>query len=628
MAKIQSNSVANLKLKFYRNFAFSKQTGLLTEPGKQVKELNGIQLYHSFLAGAQRIFEHQKLLNKINVFPVADADTGTNLASTMRSIMDAIIPTGNPKQTAVALADAALVGARGNSGIIFAQFLYGFSNEIEATESLTVSSFAESVKKAVAYAYDAIANPVEGTILTVIKDWADYIYSLKDTIDDFTRLLVEAYKKALESLAGTTVKLEALARSHVVDAGAKGFVFWLEGFMDFFTLGPEKSMRKVETIIEEAAEEVEMPHDVINFRFCTEALISGDNLDKNRIRDFITHGGDSLVVAGNPKKMRVHIHTDYPAEIFSQLQRFGSITYQKVDDMVMQNEIQFNRKQAIALVTDSTCDLPKEWIDRYQIHVVPLTVHFGDTYFLDRLTIQPPQFYTMQERMDVNASSAQPAVKEFQNKYEYLSTHYDSVIAMHISQALSGTWSGSDKAAREVAGHTGKAIHVENSNNLTGGLGLLVIRSARALEEGVTHEELVRKITEWKDKLVVRVNVVTLKYIIRSGRVSPFKGFIARLLNLKPCIEVTTEGKAELFSRSLTEKGSRRKVIRDIARQIKGRKVWEYVITHAVNPDAAIWYEAEMVKLTGKKPLFVDHASPALAANTGPGIACVAVMLE
>ncbi len=600
----------------------------MTETVQKIKELDGKQLYFSFLAGAQRIFEQQKLLNKINVFPVADADTGTNLASTMRSIMDAIIPTDNLKQTAVALADAALIGARGNSGIIFAQFLYGFSNEINPDEALTVKSFAESVKKAVAYAYDAIANPVEGTMLTVIKDWAEYIYILKDTFDDFTRLLVEAYIRALESLASTTGKLEVLARAHVVDAGAKGFVFWLEGFRDFFTMGAEKAMRRQVPVAGEADEAIEMPHDEINFRFCTEALISGTDMDKHKIRNFIQHCGDSLVVAGSPQKIRVHIHTDFPAEVFSQLQQFGSITYQKVDDMVMQNEIQFNRKFNVALVTDSSCDLPKDLIDQFQIHVVPLSVHFGETYFLDRLTINPPQFYAMQEKSDVNASSAQPASKEFQNKFEYLSTHYDSIVGIHLSQALSGTYSSSEKGSKDVITRTGKQINIINSGTLTGGLGLLVYRAAKALEEGVSHDELLKLIEEWKTKSIVRVSITTLKYIVRSGRVSPFKSFVAKMLDLKPVIAIDDEGKASLFSKSFSEKGSMKKVMQSITRHTKGKKVWEYAITHANNPATAQWYATQMELLTGKKPLFIDHASPALVANTGPGVGCVSLMLE
>ncbi len=600
----------------------------MTNTAPKIKELDGKQLYYSFLAGAQRIFEHQTLLNKINVFPVADADTGTNLASTMRSIMDAIIPTENFKQTAVALADAALIGARGNSGIIFAQFLYGFSNEINPDKALTVQSFAESVKRAVAYAYDAIANPVEGTILTVIKDWAEYIYLLKDTFDDFTRLMVEAYGKALESLAATTGKLEVLARAHVVDAGAKGFVFWLEGIMDFFTMGAEKAMRRPPEGTSAADEIVEMPHDVIHFRFCAEAMLSGDQMDKHKIRNIVQHCGDSLVVAGSMQKVRVHIHTDFPAEVYSLLQQFGNITYQKVDDMVMQNEIQFNRKFNIALVTDSSCDLPKELIDKYQIHVVPLSVHFGETYFLDRLTINPPQFYAMQEKSDTNASSAQPASKEFQNKFEYLATHYNSIIGIHLSQALSGTWSSSEKGSRDVVARTGKKIDVVNSNTLTAGLGLIVLRASRELENGATHEELVNRMEEWKTKSLVRVSVTTLKYIVRSGRVSPLKSFVAKMLDLKPIIAVDREGKASLFSKSFSEKASMKKVMKNIAKVTSGKKVWEYAITHANNIPAAQWYAREMETLTGKKPLFIDHASPALAANTGPGIACVSLMLE
>ncbi|MDD4602785.1 MAG: DegV family protein [Bacteroidales bacterium] len=600
----------------------------MTEIVEKIKEIDGKQLYYSFLAGAQRIFDQQKLLNKINVFPVADADTGTNLASTMRSIMDAIIPTDNLKQTAAALADAALNGARGNSGIIFAQFLYGFSNEIKTDRAMDIPSFAESMKKAVSYAYDAIANPIEGTILTVIKEWADYVYLLKDRFDDFIKLLVEAYNKALESLAGTTKKLEALARAHVVDAGAKGFVYWLEGIKDFFTLGAEKSMIKGLAETATTEESVVMPHDVITFRFCTEALISGNQLDKHKIRNFIQHCGDSLVVAGTSQKVRVHIHTDFPAEVFSQLQQFGSITYQKVDDMVMQNEIQFNRKSDIALVTDSTSDLPKEMIDQYQIHVVPLSLHFGDSYFLDRLTINPPQFYSMIEKSEKNASSSQPASKEFQNKFEYLTTHYNSIIGIHLSHGLSGTYSSSDRGSKDVIQHSGKRIDVINSRNVSGGLGLILLRVARAVEAGISHEKIMEKMDEWVNKSMIRVSVTTLKYIVRTGRLNPLKSFVGRMLDLNPVITMDAEGKAVMLRKSFSEMGSMKKIIRDIAGIAEKQPIWEYSITHANNPATAKWYAVEMEKITGKKPAFIDHASPALVANTGPGVTCISFMLE
>lgn len=599
----------------------------MTEVYQKIKELDGKQLYHSFLAGAQRIFEQQKLLNKINVFPVADADTGTNLASTMRSIMDAIIPTDNLKQTAVAMADAALSGARGNSGIIFAQFLYGFGNELSSESTLDIKTFAESMKKAVAYAYDAIANPVEGTILTVIKEWADHLDSIKDRIDDFIRLLIEAYNKALEALAGTTRKLEVLAKSHVVDAGAKGFVYFLEGIKDFFTLGqPETAITAHAD--QSAGEQVEVQHDVITFRFCTEALITGQNLELKKIRGFLEHSGDSLVVAGSRTKLRVHIHTDHPIEVMSRLQKFGDITYQKVDDMIFQNNVLLERRSDIAIMTDSTCDLPRELIDHYQIHVVPLNLHFGQTYFLDRLTINAEKFYQRLENSEDPPSTSQPSAKDFQNKFEYLSTHYKNILAIHLSSGLSGTFSNAEIAAKDVATRNGKPIQVFDSKMVTGALGLLVIRAARSAEEGMSAEEISARIPEWVSKSAIRVSVKTLKYIIRSGRVSPMKSFIARTLDLKPVIALDKDGRAVLFSKSLTEKGCAQTVIRDIERTLRKNRIWEYTITHAADNETAEFLASEMERLTGKKPLYFEHASPVLVAHTGPGIVCVSYLLE
>jgi len=594
---------------------------------QKIKELNGKQLYHSFLAGAQRIFEQQKLLNKINVFPVADADTGTNLASTMRSIMDAIIPTDNLKQTAVAMADAALSGARGNSGIIFAQFLYGFSNELSSAQTLDIKSFAESMKKAVAYAYEAIADPVEGTILTVIKEWADHLDKIKDIIDDFIRLLIEAYNKALEALAGTTKKLEVLAKSHVVDAGAKGFVYFLEGIKDFFTLGQPETALAVHADMS-SEEDVEIQHDVITFRFCTEALINGQSLEPKKIRSFLEHCGDSLVVAGSKSKVRVHIHTDHPIEVMAQLQRFGEITYQKVDDMIFQNAIRVDRKSDIALVTDSTCDLPRDLIDRYQIHVIPLNLHFGETYYLDRLTINPEKFYQRLEQSEISPSTSQPATKDFQNKFEYLSTQYKNIFGILLSSGLSGTFGHAEIAGKEVASRAGKPIRIIDSKVLTGALGLILIRAARALEEGVSADDLYSRINEWIPKAGIRVSVQTLKYIIRSGRVSPMKSFIARTLDLKPIIALDEHGKAMLFSKSLTEKGCTRKLIHDMDRLLRKNKLWGYTITHAENPETAKYFAEEMERITGKKPLFTEHVSPVLVAHTGPGVVCISYLLE
>jgi len=588
--------------------------------------LDGKRLYYSFLAGAQRIFDHQGLLNKINVFPVRDADTGTNLASTMRSIVDTFIPTDNLSVTANALADAALVGARGNSGIIFAQFLYGFSTEIKDEDVIDVSKFSQAVETGVHYSYEAISNPVEGTMITVIREWAEDINTLKDKINDFNQLIIRSYDRAKQALLDTPKKLEVLAKSNVVDAGAKGFVYFLEGMIDFFKHGELKKILGSRNVIKvQSVDEVHNFEDM-NYRYCTEAMVVGDNINRELLRSKIEHMGDSIVLAGSAKKMRIHIHTDTPEKLFARLSDFGNITFQKVDDMEMQMKIAIEKKHSIALLTDSTSDLPQEFIEKHQIHVVPLSVHFGDTYYLDRVTLKPDRFYSLLEQSETYPSTAQPAFKDFSNKYNYLSTHYDSIIGIHLSEALSGTCSNSRKAAKTIGNLTKKKISVVNSKRLSSGLSLILARAAEALENGMQHDELVKNIEAWSRKTDMLVSVKTMKYLVRSGRVNKMKGALGKLLNVKPIVIVNDEGKTELTGKPLSEKASMKMVLKMVDSKLKDRELWGYAISHARNLKTAQWYAEQMKQRTGMEPLFISDASPVLGVNVGAGVVALSLM--
>lgn len=597
---------------------------------EKVEELDGKNFYYSVLAGAQRIFDHQNILNKINVFPVADADTGTNLAFTMRSIVDSHVPTDSPKLAAAALAEAAIAGARGNSGIIFAQFLYGISCEIQNEENLDVNAFANIVKKAVKYAYEAIAHPVEGTMITVIKAWAEYIYLIKDTFDDFVKLVIEALKVAYESLKNTTRQLEVLAKANVVDAGAKAFVLFLEGMADFFK-NPDTKNLFVPREIAATADFEAISHEKITFRYCTEAMISLNDLSdksKFKLKEKIEKFGDSLVIAGPPKKMRLHIHTDEPAKVFAILSQCGTISYQKVDDMVKQNEIVTNRKWNIALLTDSVCDLPQEIIDNYQIHTLPLNLHFGENRYLDKVTITPNEFYKMLDKSNVYPTSSQPSSGDFQNKFAYLSTNYDSIIAVHISDKLSGTFSTSQKAADFVRKSMQKPINVVNSRVISGTQGLLVLRIAQAIERELSFEEINSKIEDWIDKTQILVSPSTLKYFIKGGRISPMKGLIAKILNVKPIITMDKDGNPEIVEKKFSQKANIKKVIKTILYCKNGKKIWNYCLVHANNESLAMEYSIKLEKIIGVKPAFVYNLSPVVGISAGSGTVAVALMYE
>ncbi len=594
-----------------------------------VKELTGKQFYYSFLAGAHNLFDHQGYINKINVFPVPDADTGTNLASTFRSIIDSSKPTSNLKETADSMADAALQGARGNSGIIFAQFLLGFSSEMKSNEKMDVEQFSSAIQKAVEYTYEAINEPVDGTMISVIREWAEYVHTIKDKVDGFKNLFTESIQKAKQSLAETKEKLEVLKKANVVDAGAKGFVVFLEGIVEFFKKGEIKKMvQKREEVL--TADIGDIPHDKITFRYCTEAMLSGENLDRSLLKNMLKSHGDSIVVAGSLKKMRIHVHSDKPAALFKDLATHGNIEYQKVEDMVQQDQIVHNRKWKIALVTDSTADMPQSLMEHYQIHLIPINIEIDGNQYLDKITITPNEFYQKLVSSKNQPMTSQPTKMEFTNKYNYLSTHYDSIIAVHLSKELSGTYQNSIAAAKSVSEETGKKITVIDAKTVSGALGLLVLKFAKAIESGMTHDKIVKASEGWIDNTRILVSIKSLKYFLRGGRISKTRGFIARLLNIKPIISIDKNGKSVLFEKSYSRKGSIKKVLKLVREVSQNSQIWEYSVIYSNLEEKAFaeWYGKQLTDIVGKEPVFIDSISPVVGANAGIGTVAVSFIVD
>jgi len=590
-------------------------------------EIDGRSFYYAFLAGSRKIIENQRHMNKINVFPVPDGDTGTNLASTVMNILDNAKWKSSFKETADSMASAAIEGARGNSGIIFAQFIYGLSKNIKNEKSINVSRFANIVNRALHYPIDAIDKPVEGTIITVIRDWAKYIDSAKGKFDDFFQLISNSIKVAQSSLRDTPKKLNVLKKHKVVDAGAQGFVYFLEGIRDFIRDRDLKSIlrhkpRSVELVEEQHA------FEKINYRYCTEVLIEGENLKHNKIKTAIKNLGDSLVVAGSEKKIRVHIHTNNPPEFFYRLRNYGVLSYQKAEDMLRQHQTMYKRKWKIALVTDSVCDLPPDVMDKYQIHLVPANLHFGRNNYLDKMTITPEQFYSIIDDAEEYPTSSQPAIKDFIKLYSNLAQFYDSVIAIHMSRHVSGTWQASADAARQVGKSSGKKISVLDSGTLSGSLGLIVDRAAEAIAAGQMHDDIVKRAQTWKEDVPVFVSVKTLKYMVKGGRVSPMKGVLANILNLKPIVSMNDEGKTVLYDKAFSRKGNMKKIIELVNSRLKGREVWKYAILHAHDPDGAEWFIDKIKPILKKDPNYLIDISPIVGLHAGHGAIAISMMLK
>ena len=592
----------------------------------ETPRINGKFLYYAFIAGGNQILRNQKEINRINVFPVNDKDTGTNLASTIRSVIDNIKPDKSYKTTAVNIADAALMGARGNSGVIFAQFLHGMSRETINKPLINLREFAESVENSIPYIYTAIAEPVEGTMLTVIKEWSDFLNTKRESIHDFKTVIIDSLTVLEKSLGETTLKLKALNKSGFVDAGAKGFVLFIKGIIEFI------KHRNIRNLMVASGEGISLIHTEeitegeISHRYCTEAMIKSLKISKTELQATLGGYGDSVVIAGSESICRIHVHTNNPAGLFYQLKDSGTITFQKVDDMVRQQEAAVNRKWNIALVTDSTCDLPQELIDFYQINVVPVNLNFGDNHYLDKVTIQPGQFYDLLESSPEFPKTSQINEQAFTNLFSNLASHYDAIIAVHLTGKFSGTYANSSKAGKRISAEFNKPVYVIDSKNLSGALGLLVLKAARSIEAGEPVESVVRSIEADVVQTKIFVSVRNLKYMIKGGRVSRPKGLIASILGINPVISIDENGKSLLFGNTFSQQASLGKIYDHIRKISEGKTVWNYLMLHAHNPEGAREAGEKLFEITGKRAVSLVDISPVIGMHAGSGAVAVSIL--
>lgn len=590
-------------------------------------ELSGESMYHAFLSGALEVIKQKTELNRINVFPVPDGDTGSNLAFTMYTIVENATINQSVKHTMKSIADAAIDGARGNSGIIFAQYINGMYMELKDNGNIDLNAFSASAGRAVDYAYSSIANPVEGTMITVMKDWASALAEHGKKSTDFVETMTLSLEVAMQSLKDTPLKLKVLRDAQVVDSGAKGFVHFLEGFLKFVKTR-EIAIFNNKEIKVEYDEEVHMLKNInLTNRYCTEALIKGKDLDTESIKNELSKYGDSMVIAGNKDKLRVHIHTKVPEEIFVSLRKHGKIIEQKADDMLRQYQAAHEKKYDIALITDSIADLPKELMDKYQVHLVPLNLIIEDSNYLDKRTITSSTFYKMMDEIEVYPTSSQPTSRFVENYISEVASHYDKIIAITVSSQMSGTYS-TFKTAIEKLGLGEDRITLIDSKRNSGAEGLIVLEAAEAIARGDSYKDVIQRVRGLIDKSEIYVSVLDLKYMIKSGRIGKATGLVAGALNFKPVVSIDKNGDGSIIGKSFSVWSNTKKIY-SLVQEVENEKgVSRYAIVHANGLERAKEFVDNIKKITGKEPEYIMDISSIVAMSAGIGTVAVALISE
>lgn len=577
----------------------------------------------AFQQGALQLIQHKQRLNQINVFPVSDGDTGSNLASLMQAILE---ETTDESQTVIEVfekvADASLIGARGNSGIIFAQYFNGIYNHLlKLEETDSVKSFLESVKVAITEAYQAIERPVEGTIITVIRSWAEALSNGEPNLEN---LLSNALLTAKTALENTPNQLKVLKKNQVVDAGAQGFYFFIEGFTHAFVakndLQPEVKQQKITLdYSKENHAHVTEPTE----RYCTEILLDQVQLSKHDLQEQLKDFGDSLVIAVNRGKARIHIHTNKPAEVLAYLSIVGQPIQQKADDMLLQYQVNKQRKAPIALVTDSIADLPAEYLLNNQIHVLPMNILIGETSYIDKITIQSDQFLAMDQR--TSATSSQPTLKTVENLFSFLETRYEAILVITVAGKLSGTFHTVKEAAKR---RSGTRIEVVDSHQNSAAQGLLVMAANEWIQAGRSFDEIVAAVLTKRDQMNILVSVDDLNPMIQSGRIPQAVGRLAKTVNLKPIVSLDLLGEGKLSNFAFSQAGNEKKILTEVVKANEEKVIKRYALIHADELAKAQRWGQELQNKLGFAPSFITDVSTVVAMSAGGGSVAVAYELE
>ena len=305
-----------------------------------IQNIDGKQVRDMFVSGANNLKNHKDLVDKLNVFPVPDGDTGTNMSLTISCAIKELnkVEQDDIGQLGKALSKGSLMGARGNSGVILSQIIRGIAQSIDGKEILTSMDIAKALKNGSDIAYKAVIKPVEGTILTVVRESSEYALKaavLEEDIIEFMKLLV---KEANNSLNRTPELLHALKEAGVVDSGGKGLVLVYEGMLKSLE-GQFVESQEIQTT-ETTSVQVEnrLSTEDIKFQYCTEFILETDKISDLKMRDIMIKYGDSLVVVGDDGIIKVHVHTNTPGTVLQEALAYGQLLTIKIENMKLQHE--------------------------------------------------------------------------------------------------------------------------------------------------------------------------------------------------------------------------------------------------------------------------------------------------
>jgi DegV family protein with EDD domain len=551
-----------------------------------MKEIDAEKFKEIIKRGMEHLFRDRDLLNRINVFPVADGDTGDNLVHTLKPVyekMDAISEVRVDNLTAQ-IAQVMLMSAKGNSGVIFSQFFFSFARALKGKAVINPADFSLAMEKAVHETYQSIAQPKEGTILTVLRHSAEEFKRLALSGEKYHVIFEKVIIKAREILEKTRDMLPQMKKARVVDAGGMGFYLFFKGMAAAvqgrgFEAGEAGSA---------AFDQEPQARDVSELGFCAEWVFRPNGQGKDFFKELLAPLGDSLLIAGDADLLHLHIHTDSPAFVEGEL-----------------------TEKALGVT------------------VVPLQILLNDRFVRDRFEIGKEELYRrMRGEKDLVVKTSQPAPYDFKAAFESALARKRQVLFFSLSSRLSGSYQNALAALKLLPTADQARIRVIDTRNVSAGSGLLLFRALQLLRQGRGLEQTAAEVEGIRDGVVSLGYVESLEYAVRGGRLPPLAGAVTRLLGIRPLVAFAgglLVKKGMLFSARNKEK----KVVRRFLKKLDLGKSYSVGVVYTDNPQSALRLEDELAKSPLKiSAIYQVVGAAVLGAHAGPGTFCLFALAD
>jgi len=590
-----------------------------------MKEIDAEKFKEIVKRGMEFLFQDRALLNKINVFPVADGDTGDNLVHTLKPVYDQIGAMAEPRldDLAARLAAVMLMSAKGNSGVIFSQFFFSFAKALKGKETIGPADFSLAMEKAVHETYESIAQPQEGTILTVLRHTAEEFKRLALNGEKYHVIFEKVILKAREILEKTRDILPQMKKARVVDAGGMGFYLFFKGMAAAVLGRGAESGETGNAAFDQEPKEME----VSELAFCAEWVFRPGGKSKDFLKELLKRHGDSLLIAGDADLLHLHIHTDSPEGVESELVRHGEIVSRKVDSL--RKPAHPGPEIAMALLMDSAVDIPEQTEKALGIVVVPLQILLHDRYFRDRFEIGKEELYRrMRAEKDLVVKTSQPAPFDFKTGYESALARHGQALFFSLSSRLSGSYQNALAALKLLPAADQARIRIIDTLNVSAGSGLLLCRALQLLGRGLDIDQVKTEVEARRGDVVSLGYVESLEYAVRGGRLPPLAGAITRLLGIQPLVAFehgVLVKKGILFSDHNKEK----KVVRRFLKKLDQGRSYSLGIVYTDNPQAAMRLEDELAKSPLKiSAVYQVVGAAVLGAHAGPGTFCLFALAD